>query len=1076
MDWQFKLLGKPEIWYQQTRIEVFNTQKTQALLFYLIAEVGNHNRNDLARFFWDDFNLISSQNNLRTTLYHLKQDFEPCLEIERQYVAFSLPEGAYLDLALVDVVSPAADTRALSAAADAYRGDFLEGYSTTIPNFEAWKEDKQTHYRKLIIKYLLQLAERFEKDYQSQHGLEAARHILEIDPINEAAILLHMRLLARMGLYERAIQSYQNYQNTLKELPRVQPSPRVKEYYANLKIPHLTQVRSSLPFIETKFFGRKAEIDQLTSWLDDPSLHWINLVGHSGIGKSQLAIFAAESVVSNFKDGVRYLDLRGFNAGEEEVNIENACKLALSIMHIRIVLGKSYSTQLCEALTLRETLIILDNFESYDWWQKFVTETLLSSSTIKLLGVSRQPVDFPDGVTLNLEGLTYPQLEELPSNFDTGFINRFTSLQMFEDRARGVLPGFKIDQSNYRQISIMCNLVQGLPIGIEYITNLLPKSSIDKVLAALLGDTSHDPILATETEIPKKLKKVLDYIWSNLTPEIKEMTLACSLFKGTFSPADFTAVTTESSNQLITLGEEALLYIVTKERFSLHDLIRAYLDKKGYKPVEPIQLNYSEYYLNELIKLDKGAQSSPYPIEAIRSQFADLRHAWELALEHESFDLLCQACYPLASAYEQLGLAETAISHFVDSAEVLDGLAEPTNPAQLAQGRILLEAARLALKSDQAPFARDMADKAAEIARLLNDSSLLARSYQYLSVINNQEAQTKTAIKNAKDGVTQAVTSGDEQLLVTGMISLGQVYLANHQYSKAMAAFQTANDEKLVGNDFRTRLVAIKGIFNCLKAKGRFNQALAINEKAQQINEVLKDKFTDAYLALSCGEISKFLGQFEAADLHISQASATFSLNDFFSWQALCLANLGILHYWTGEYTEAFANIVAAEELAREKRLSKLPEILTIKSRIMLARGQKEAAQDILKSLSLDKSTDSNSKNSMMSIIAANIDLALAEGEHKTAQKLAARILPEINQLDYNNIDDPFAVYLSLYHTLKDHDPPSALEVLLHARQTFTRLHNNLPSDVTIKSILKLPHRRELAKIIQEHLDNPDLN
>lgn len=1073
--WQFKLLGQPEIWHHQAQIEDFNTQKTQALLYFLVAEGVQHNRNDLARFFWDDFNLVSSQNNLRTTLYHLKQDFEPCLEIDRQCVAFSLPESAYLDLALVDAIRPDSDLEALCSAAEAYRGDFLECYTTTIPNFEVWKEEKQANYRQKIIKYLLRLAELHEKEGQTQQCLAAARRILEIDPINEAGILLHMRLLTEMGLHERAIQSYHDYGNALKKQPDGQPSPQIKAFYTKLKMPHFTLARSSLPFIESDVFGREAETNQLISWLTDPTIRWINLAGHSGVGKSFLAISASEKVEGNFKDGISYLDLRGFNAGDPDFNVEIFSKLALATMRVRIVLGKDYQTQLRKALTHREMLIILDHFTSFPGWHVFVNEILLSNPKIKLLVISHQGLEFPDGVILNLAGLTFPRLEALPSKLEHDFISRYPSLQMFEDRAQQIVPGFKIDQSNYRQIAIMCGLVQGLPIGIEYITHLLPKSSIDQILAAMLGNTSQDPILAVEPTLSTKLETVLDYVWSNLEPDIKDLTLASSLFKGAFSPANFSAVTMKSSDQLIRLVEAALLYAVSKEHFKLHDLVRVYLDKKGFSPSDPFAKRYRDYFLQMLIRLDQSAQNGPYPIETLTHKFADLLHAWALALEHESFELIAQSCAPLARAYQQMGLAKKAVIHFEQVAEQIAKLADPPNTARSARGHILVEAARLAIDCGQVSPARRLAEKAAKIAQLLKAPSLTARCCQRLAEINNGTRRPRVAIKYAQDGVSEAITAGDEHLAAELTITLGKAYCANLQYGKALSTYQSIINDKHDGEGSRTLLSVYVGMLTCLKAQGRFDQALRISKKTQQINEILQDALTDARLAFICGEIQKFLGQFDAALASFSQTSTAFASVNSCNWQALSLANLGILHNWRGEYSKALHNLEEAENLAMRNNLSALAEILAIKAQSLLAAGYFSAARKILQSTGLDVSAENESQNFASPIITAKINLALAEGDHKTAENLASRLLPEIKLFSYDGIGDPFSIYLSMYHALKDNNAPSAQSVLLHTRQALTHLHTHLPAGVKVNDLLALPHRRELANIIQEQLENPTL-
>jgi len=1063
LSWQFRLFGKPEVWHHQNQIEDFNTQKTQALFFYLVAEGCEQNRNELARFFWDDFNLISSQNNLRTALYHLNKDFEDCLAVDRQSVCFRMPESAYLDLALVDAVTPEADLQTLLAAADAYRGDFLAGFTTSNPQFEAWKQAKQAYYRQLIINHLMRLAELYEKDQQHQGALDTAQRLLKIDPLNEAAVLLQMRLFAQLGRHERTIQAYRNYQKTLKNQPGAEPAPKIKEYYTHLKVPLPTRVSTPLPYIETKFFGREAEIEQLTHWLTDPTQRWINLAGPSGVGKSRLAIHAAEAAAAHFTDGVRHIDLRGFNAGEEDLSIENASKLALYAMQVRVILGKSYKSQLVEALNHRELLIILDNFEPSDWRLKFVTEIFLAIPTIKLLGITRQPVDLADGAVMRLAGLVYPSREDLPATFDPDFVNRFPSLQLFEDRAQQVRTGFKIDQSNYRQVAHICHAVQGLPLGIEYLANLLRSGTLDEIMRSILGDNSQDPIAPATARMPKVLETVFEYVWANLAPQVKEISLACALIKGSFSMDTFEAVTQASTDWLPTLIEDSLLHISGKGKFSLHYLVQTFLSKKLDQLPGHYSARYSDYYLNWLIKLDHEAESGPYPIDAFRVELANLVQAWELALEHGFYELLDHTCGPLSRAFEHLGLAEAGFTHFEHCAAQLEGLPKQSNAAQLALGSVVLEAARLGLECARVSTAFSLVEKAHQMALALEDPALLAAALQRKAAISLQSGKTEPAIKFAYDGLTQAVKSGDEGLVAAGVIGLGRAYCTNHLYEKARKTYKAAVDQHLVQENSRMMQTQLLGSSQCKKEQGNFKHSLAINRQAQRLNQTFLDVPEEAMLAFIRGGCHKFVGQLLPAADEYQQTLAAFTSLNHPWWQLWARANLGILHLWQGEHDGALVQLRAAETLARDIQLF-LPEVLALKARALLAADQTEAARACLQEAAADQDQPSPY------ITSARIDLALAEEDHETAHNLAVGLLPMINDLYYDCFDDPFAVYLSLYHGLKDHAVQSAREVLAQARGAFTRLLANLPPGVTIKTILAMPHRAALAHIIQDQI------
>ncbi|MBW6467328.1 MAG: hypothetical protein K0B06_12545 [Brevefilum sp.] len=1066
MNWQFRLFGKPEVWHGKHQIEDFNTQKTQALLLYLIAEGCTQNRNELARFFWDDFNLISSQNNLRTALYHLKQDFDACLEIDRQTVCFHLPDSAYFDLDLVDAISPDADKQALVAAADAYRGDFLEGFNTPIPAFTAWKEGKQAHYRQLIINHLLRLVKLFEQDQQLQQGLRTAEQILKIDPANEAAVLSQMRLNSQLGRQEQALQAYRTYQNRLKQHPEVTAAPLLTEFYGQLKAPPPNQASTSLPSCQTRFFGREEETRQLTRWLTDPSQRWVNLVGPSGVGKTRLALHAAESVATHFKDGVRYIDLQGIDAADADISIEYTSKIALYLFQVKLILGQSYTSQWFEALRQREMVLILDNYEPLEWRVRFATEMVRTIPTIKLLAISRQPFNLPDGAVMQLKGLAYPNRSDLPPTFDPGLINRFSSLQLFEDRAQQVQPGFTIDQSNYRQVAHICQAVQGLPLGVEFFASLLRSTSLERIMHAFLGDSSAGPAAPVSSRLPKELETVFDYLWANLPLKTREITLACTLFKGSFTIEDFAAVTGEPTDWLPTLVETSLLHISVKERFSLHDLVQTYLNIKNIQLPQEYPDRYSDHFLKKLIQLDEAAQSGPYPIETFGAEYADLLHAWGLALAQGQYPLLAEACGPLSRAFEQLGMAETGLAHFSDTAAQLEALPAGSKPLKLALGGVLLAAARLALECGRVTEACTRADQAQDIARALDDPALLAAVLQHKAVVSIQAGDDQPVTKLAYEGLTQAVRSGHTRLVASGITVLGEAYCKQHQYQKARKLFKTAFDEHLVEDDSRMMQTLLLKLSQCEKELGYFNISMGINRKAQRLNQNFQNLSEEALLAFARGECLKYLGQLGPAFDEFQQAHDTFATINHPRWQARSLANLGILHFWQGEYSVAIDQLDAAENLVRENPLL-LPEILALKARVLLAYGQISAASAYL------QEADTYQDQSSPYITSANIDLALAEGQADQAHRFALSILPTIKDLYFDSLDDPFCVYTSACNALINQVDPAASYVLSHAQRQFTRLTNHLKSAEAKAAFLSIPHRSALMEIIHNQGHQP---
>src|SRR5262245_41101613 len=156
-------LGGPEVRHADRPIPL-PTRKALALLAYLAVEGGAHTREKLTALFWPESDSAQGRASLRNTLALLREAMgEPDAHLvaTRDTLAFAttsefdldvhtLRAAARLTRELPLIGSPAGspatrptNLRALltqlKAAADRYRGDFLEGFSLSdAPEFDDW--------------------------------------------------------------------------------------------------------------------------------------------------------------------------------------------------------------------------------------------------------------------------------------------------------------------------------------------------------------------------------------------------------------------------------------------------------------------------------------------------------------------------------------------------------------------------------------------------------------------------------------------------------------------------------------------------------------------------------------------------------------------------------------------------------------------------------------------------------------------------------------------------------------------------------------------------------------------------
>jgi transcriptional regulator with XRE-family HTH domain len=66
---------------------------------------------------------------------------------------------------------------------------------------------------------------------------------------------------------------------------------------------------SNLTAQPTRFFGRRDEIDQLSRMLREPDMRLVTLTGPGGSGKTRLSLQVGAALLSDFPDGVFFVDL-----------------------------------------------------------------------------------------------------------------------------------------------------------------------------------------------------------------------------------------------------------------------------------------------------------------------------------------------------------------------------------------------------------------------------------------------------------------------------------------------------------------------------------------------------------------------------------------------------------------------------------------------------------------------------------------------------------------------------------------------------------------------------------------------
>jgi DNA-binding SARP family transcriptional activator len=554
-----RLLGELSIHRDGVPLTALKSKKGLALMCYLVVTGRTYARPALAGLFWPDFPETNALLNLRKTLHLLKQHLAPFVLISRQTIALNQAASIWLDVSEFEartVGQP--EVAQLRAAAALYRGDFLgDFYLADSAAFEDWAAAHRAAYHGLALEALSQLADHHLANAQYEEAAVYARRQIAMDDLRESAHRQLMIALARSGRRNAALVQYETCRQILAEALVVEPSPataRLAEQIRQDEVGELDLDRADLPGTETPaaeqphpatihslptpatpFIGREAELTVLGQYLADPAIRLVTILGPGGVGKTRLALAAAERQGTSrqpaaFSDGVYFVSL---------ASVSTADSLAPTIAEavgFHFYEGDEPQAQLLRYLRSKNILLLLDNFEHLRDGVALLDELVQTAPAVKLLVTSRERLNLQAEHLFHIGSLTLPQTDAAGDDDDSLDLSSYSAIQLFCQSARRVQPGFALTVDNRADVLAICRLVQGMPLGIVLATTWLALLTPPEIVAEM--GQNLDFLSTTMADMParhRSLRAAFNHSWSLLNRQERTVFAQLSIFNGGFS-------------------------------------------------------------------------------------------------------------------------------------------------------------------------------------------------------------------------------------------------------------------------------------------------------------------------------------------------------------------------------------------------------------------------------------------------------------------------------------------------------------------------------------------------------------
>lgn len=975
------LLGRFQLTRSGAPVSGIESDRGRALLAYLVVEGDRpHRRDGLGALLWPDADDARMRQNLRRALYNLRQTLDPpvghqpLLLITPQDVQLNPQSDHWLDVAqfrtfLAQWHHPphtalevcAACYSSLAGAVALYRGDFLAGFSLPAnERFEEWRLFTQEALHVQMLDALTGLATYHMARQEHTQAITYLQRQIELEPWREEAHRTLMRLFAARGERSAALAQYALCTRLLAEELGAPPATETDQLYEQILRgeigkspetppiqvvvpPNLAKATAVLPALATPFLGRQSELALIAQQLGDPACRLLTLAGLGGVGKTQLALSAAHALTitseagastgHRFRDGLYFVALADLAAPQPQMGnetdhytVETHIGAAIAnVLGFDLQADIPLVAQLGAYLHDKACLLILDNYEHLLDGADLVNQLLAAAPLLKIMVTSRLPLHQPDEWLLPVEGFLVPGSIEAD-------LERYESVALFVQWARRKQSYFSLDAENQGAIVEICQLVEGLPLGIVLAASCYPEltcaeisTEIRRNLVILAAEAATQPpdLAYALTRRHRNLQAVFEASWQILTPAEQCALGRAAVFQGGFTRQAGLQITGATLGELSGLVARVLLRRTSSGRYVMHELLRQFVSAKLAESAEiqdnAPQQRHSHYYLDWALQQASALAGTDLPqaMTALRTELANLRVAWRWAAQQQQHDRLLTSVDVLAEFYEVSGLLGEAELLFGEALSMLHGV--PASAEQVAcEAKLTIALLRMLYGQGKLTAAEAWIERSRSLAHATNDPLIEFQSIRSLLQIRMAQGAYDEAETVAAQALIAAQQAEDKHLLTLALLDQSKLALARHRYAEAQAAIEQTL--RLSDKAFNPLLQDTIFRFLGLAAyyQGEMAQAKTYDEQGLQLARTLGSRLRVADHLLHLGAVQDALGDYGAAQVAYQEALAIYRERGSRQHEISVLGNLGISTAYLGDYAEAIRYTRQALDLQTE--------------------------------------------------------------------------------------------------------------------------------------------------------------
>ena len=653
-------------------------------------------------------------------------------------------------------------------------------------------------------------------------------------------------------------------------------------------------IKQNLPAQRTVFVGRERELAAVKDLLLRRDIRVVTLTGPGGIGKTRVALKAAEEVAGEFPGGVCFVPLAA---------LSDAARIP---SHLGQALGMRESGQQITMESLKEflldvrqnLLVVFDNFEHLLSAAPVVAEMLGAASALKLLVTSRSPLHLYGEHEFPVPALAVPDVRAAKTAQE---IAGNPSVALFVKRAAAVKPNFELTDENAAAVAAICARLDGLPLAIELaaarIKLLSPaamQARLEKPLELLTGGARDLP------ERQQTLRRTMDWSYGLLSPAEQALFRRVAVFEGGCSLEGMEAV----CNAREDLGADLL------------EGMSSLVDKSLVQQVESSGSD-SRYVLLETVR-EYGLDCLAASGEERETRRAHAAYCLVVAEE-------CAASGTDSAKPECMALLDAEHSNCRAALEWL------TKNGEADWGlRLGLAMFRFWERREFLAEGRDCLDKLSKMPGAAARTQIRERVLFAVGVLASDQGDYAAAESAMGESLEIARQLGDKQGaaislngMAVGMRHLGDLAGARTRLEECLALWRECGDQTAVAR-------TLSNLAGVVRMQGDFSRARELHEECRSIFRSLGNQEGVAWSLDHQGDVVRDQGDFATARALYEQGLELFRKLGSRWGIAGTLADLGNLARDQGDYPRADAlyrqSLQVFRELGHKRGIARLLE------------------------------------------------------------------------------------------------------------------------------------------------------